>query len=427
MGVRVKLNQFRLYLYIDLLKTPFGKFKPVAYSLLNNYQDEFFILIKGIPYCCMPDATEHITYEKSGNKSYHRLKKCARCLHAKDCPGIENGLKIATLRPIKDLPKEIVLELTKSCNQDCPICNLKKKKDRALPVKIVKNALAECESLGIKKVLFTGGEPLLYEDLVEVLRYAKERGFYVRLNTNASLLNKELITSIENYVDNILISLQGYNAKSDMALAGSGNLFLKKIKNIGLVKKSSIPIMRIGTIISQTFIKNLLSYYRLIKALGVKRWELYRPMINTKNSCEYKLTNSDFEKIFEFIITIRKKGLYLIIGNTIPFCVIKKTLDHPEIFAGNMYDDGHLRLVFDSMGHIKPSYFIDKTVGNNISDAWNHAFLKKIRSLSYLPQECKKCFYLRWCKGGSRFLAREHKRSFFATDPLYSPHKEHRL
>ena len=77
-------------------------------------------------------------------------------------------------------------------------------------------------------------------------------------------------------------------------------------------------------------------------------------------------------------------------------------------------------MVCDVDGFFKPSYLISENLGEKISDSWQNPFLQKIRSLDYLPQKCQDCFYLQWCKGGSRSLAKIISGNYFDCDPLMS-------
>ncbi len=419
-NIRFSCHDYQLSLKIDAAKIASSKIRRNIYKLLNEYRDLLFIAIEGIPYCYLPGAKEHIFYAKQAGKKYYNPDKCRSCLYFKNCPGLEKNSRIKEAIPIKDLPQEIAFELTQDCNQSCRLCSLHSTEKCSLPFKKIKEVLREGWSLGIKRASFTGGEPTLHKDIREILRYAKDKGFYVRLNTNAISLNEDSIKKIEDSVDNILISLQGCNIKTEEALTGSGRFLEKKLKNIAYIKKSRIPILRIGTMISKTLIADFINYCKIIKGLNIKRWELYRPITARENHAEYKLTKYDFNKVANLILWVRKKGVFAIFGNTLPFCMSQVTFRHPEIFAGNMYEDGHMRLVLDAKDFFKPSYFINKDLGSSILGAWKNPALNKMRSLSYLPEECERCRYLNWCKGGSRSSSWKKNKNLFATDPLYN-------
>lgn len=409
-------NNCTIKIRINLAKISFLKAIPLLYLLLNKFENYYSILIEGLPYCLMPDASNHIVYIKKFDTHYFKNKECHGCKLENHCPGWPTGFGMAEkIQPatIKDLPKEIVLEVTEGCNQDCLLCFSKKRK-KEISLEKIKGIINECHILGIKVIRFTGGEPLLYKNLEEALAYAKEKSLYVILNTNATILDKKRM--LKNYVDNILISLQGFNCYSEEKLTRTKANFKKKINNI-LELSCSIPTVRIGTIISNTFLNNLHKYCFLMKKLGIRHWELYRPMSEDRN-VEFEITRNDFLKTMLYIKQIKKDGVDIKIANPLPFCITSDFTLSSYTLLGAEADDGHSRIVYDSGGFYKPSYSISKNLGTKITNAWKNPFLQKMRSLSFLPEKCKKCFYLKWCKGGSRYWANKANDDYFATDPL---------
>lgn len=399
------------------------KVKTLLYFLLNHLEKEFFIKIMDVPYCLMPDAADHLSYKARKNKNYTKIKNCLRCRYYQCCPGFYEGFftKKLNINPPLDAPVDIAIELNNECNLKCRCCLKNRSSENViLPFKTIKKTLEEAKSMGISYVRFTGGEPLLRKDIVKILRYTKQNGFTVFLNTNGFLLDKKKIESIENYVDNILISICGYNSDLEEELSGiNQNLELKFI-NILRAKNSKIPYVRVGTIISKILIREFDNYFKLISTLGIKNWELYRPMLSKhimKKYQQYNLTKNDFLRLMHYVKRLRNSGMNAYIANALPFCITKNK-GLKTVLNGARFDDGHSRLVLDARGYFKPSYFINKNLGRSIKEAWNHKFIKNIDSLRYLSSRCKRCYYLRWCLGGSRYLAKESKGSYFCPDPL---------
>lgn len=399
------------------------KVKTLLYFLLNRLEKEFFIKIMDIAYCLMPDAADHLSYKARKNKNYTKIKNCLRCRYNLCCPGFCEGFftKKLNINPPRDAPVDIAIELNNECNLKCRCCLKKRSSGNvALPFETIKKTLEEAKSMGISYVRFTGGEPLLRRDIVKILRYTKQNGFTVFLNTNGFLLDKKKIESIENYVDNILISICGYNSRLEEKLSGiNQNLELKFI-NILRVKNSKIPYVRVGTVISRMLIREFGKYFKLISTLGIKNWEFYRPMLSKhiiKKHEQYNLTKNDFLKLMHYVKRLRNSGMNTYIANAMPFCITKNA-SLKTVLNGAKFDDGHSRLVLDARGYFKPSYFINKNLGKSIKKAWNHKFIRDINSLQCLPYRCKRCYYLKWCLGGSRYLAKESKGSYFCSDPL---------
>ncbi len=318
-------------------------------------------------------------------------------------------------------PENITIEVTTVCNQRCEFCFYaqKKLKNLFLPKSRIIDALNEAKKLKVESIRFTGGEPLLRKDIVDILSQTKDLGFYVFLNTNATLINDDLIRKIENNVDNVLISLPAAS-KLIAKKIGNSNISLK-LKNIRKLVRSRIPHIRVGTIISRYLLKNFNQYFNLINYLGIKRWEFYRPMIEKKilkKLPEYNISRQDILKVMNFCLWLRKKGIAAYIPNAVPFCITDDKKLAIYSLKGGQFDDGRERLVLDVRGYFKPSYYIDINLGETITSAINHPFIKKVHSESWLSEVCQKCPFVNKCGGGSRFWAYQKYGDYFAKDPL---------
>jgi len=324
-------------------------------------------------------------------------------------------------------PIEIMIETEPGCNFKCDFCFNKEsfaKKGRTnkkLSIDTIKNIINESARLGIKIIRFTGGEPLFRENIFDLLKYARQQGLEIRLNTNASLFNEEMAVKLFGLIDNVLIPIESWDKKREESITGYKYSLSKKIKAIKLLSKIKVPRIRVGTVATKENIKNFDKLANLILKLPIHEWEVYRPM-NVKNR-EQDLQKSDIEKLVKKIIAVKKKTKKrVLIANAIPFCAIDQPEKLSAVCAGALYEDGHSRLVVDPRGFIKPHYFIDKKLGapTEIIKAWQNPWLKKIRSLKYLPAKCQACQYLETCRGGSRYLAKKINGSFFAPDPLFT-------
>ena len=414
--LKVRHHKSVLEIFIETKKIDSALIESL-YCLLNELENSYFITIHNIPYCLMPDATDHIIYGHPSVFTYNRISICKECSLKRNCPGWQEDLSInpVTAKPVNLLPNEIVIEVTKACNLNCISCNINNENIMHVGMKRAKEIVNEAKQLGIKAIRFTGGEPLLNPDLWEMLSCAKKMGFYILLNTNATLIDQKCLKRINQTVDNALISLQGYDTTSDRILTQSNYDFNKKIGNI-LKIKSRIPITRIGTIISKPLLNKFDRYVDLLEYAGIDTWELYRPMLKNPRK-EFMITRNELIIIMHKLARIRK-GINARIANAVPFCINGDFDLALSTLVGASADDGHTRIVWDTNGYFKPSYFINKNLGASINEALAHPFLKKILAMKYLPSKCKECRYLKWCKGGSRVIAKNKKGNYFSSDPL---------
>ncbi len=136
--------------------------------------------------------------------------------------------------PDVNFPYDIYVHLTNKCNLQCPYCY--NKTDRETKIKLEKRGLVSptmstdefkelLEKLvkyGVRRILFTGGEPLLRPDVMELVAFARERshdrvragGTAVNLEmlTNATMIKPQVAEQMCELLDTVTISLDGHEA-----------------------------------------------------------------------------------------------------------------------------------------------------------------------------------------------------------------------
>lgn len=117
---------------------------------------------------------------------------------------------------ISAYPLDLDIEVTSRCNLDCPMCwrTDRLRKDLFGPVEdmdlgLYRKIIDEAGQGGVSAVkLCLLGEPLMHPDIVEIVRYAKQRGIVdVIFNTNGVLLTEQMGHDLlEAGVDGVFIS-----------------------------------------------------------------------------------------------------------------------------------------------------------------------------------------------------------------------------
>lgn len=119
------------------------------------------------------------------------------------------------------------------CNQKCTFCYAAGQKMSAateLSTGEWKKILDKLKKAGVPMVTFTGGEPTLRSDLVELVDHAK--WFVTRLNTNGILLTPDLASKLKTAsLDSVQITLYSHNEAIHNELVGS-NHFADTVKGI---------------------------------------------------------------------------------------------------------------------------------------------------------------------------------------------------
>ena len=170
------------------------------------------------------------------------------------------------------------------------------------------------KKMGVSHVRFTGGEPLLRKDLFSLIEYARRLRLKVWLNTNGSLITKANAPKIKRFVENVLISLNGFDEASEFAV--SKGSFKKKMEGVDLLK--GIGFLRAGIVLTTTNIQNLERYYQLARKFD--EIEFYRPI---GFEVSKKLLKNAIVKIVDLN---RKYERSFRIANPLPFCFFKPEL-----------------------------------------------------------------------------------------------------
>lgn len=84
-------------------------------------------------------------------------------------------------------PLSAVFVVCNRCNLTCKYCNSPFLKDRELSLDEISLLFDNLKKSGIYRLGLTGGEPLLRDDIGEIIALAKKKGFYVSLNSNLLL------------------------------------------------------------------------------------------------------------------------------------------------------------------------------------------------------------------------------------------------
>lgn len=145
------------------------------------------------------------------------------------------------------LPLWLLAELTYRCPLQCPYCS------NPLEFASIQSELTtdewfkvfkDARQMGAVQLGFSGGEPLVRQDLPELIEYAHQLGFYTNLITSGLGFNEEKIARFKQAgLDHIQVSFQASDPVINDMLAGSRNAFEKKKDIARLVKKYEYPMV----------------------------------------------------------------------------------------------------------------------------------------------------------------------------------------
>lgn len=164
----------------------------------------------------------------------------------------------------KNQPLFSTLEITQSCNLKCKHCyNFDRRGPEShVPQKFMetlfaKNTISQLAELGALSLNITGGEPLLHSGLLEIVSFAKEKNFHIRVKTNGLLLTQNLAkTLFKAGVREIDISLYGTNEEEYLSFCGKTGYE----RTISAIKNSMAENLKVNV--------SLILHHENVKDLG---------------------------------------------------------------------------------------------------------------------------------------------------------------
>jgi MoaA/NifB/PqqE/SkfB family radical SAM enzyme len=146
---------------------------------------------------------------------------------------------------------QLDIELTERCNNNCIHCCINLPEDyvdarnREMGTDFVKDVITQAADLGCLTVRFTGGEPLLREDLAELYVFARRLGMQVILFTNGRLITPELAALLARIPPGrvVEVSIYGMRPESYDRAVGKKGAFAEFRSGVALLEKHQIPFI----------------------------------------------------------------------------------------------------------------------------------------------------------------------------------------
>lgn len=157
----------------------------------------------------------------------------------------------------EEIPISGTFELTPRCNFECRMCYVHLSNSeinqfgKEFTTKEWIRLAQEAKEAGTTWLCITGGEPLMHPGFKEIWKEISQMGFFITLQTNASLIKnyEKLLEKFPPYA--CKITLYGSNDRTYQSVCGVKQGFTKVNEGIQILKKLKIPIWLVSTIIKQ--------------------------------------------------------------------------------------------------------------------------------------------------------------------------------
>lgn len=194
--------------------------------------------------------------------------------------------------------------LTNRCNHQCEYCGIWRLKTNELSRDEVFFVIDELARCGNKAIAFTGGEPLIREDIGEIIDHCFYKGIYTKLTTNGSLV-KDRIDGLGK-VGFVRLSFDGPKEIHD-AQRQSGS-YGEVIQAVELLKGSNIKI-GLNCVISKLNVLYIGDILNQAKRMGLR--VSFQPLEYRNNRgflSSNMPTKEEYREVFRTLIAEKKRG-----------------------------------------------------------------------------------------------------------------------
>ncbi|MBA7650014.1 putative mycofactocin radical SAM maturase MftC [subsurface metagenome] len=204
----------------------------------------------------------------------------------------------------KHIPIKGQLELTFRCNLKCVHCYVAEDKTRhELSFQEITDILDQIHQEGCLWLSFTGGEPLMRTDFLDIYRYAKRKGFLITILTNGTLMSPEIVEYLgEEPPFSIDLTLNGVTEKTYESISQVPGSFRKVMKVIRLILDKKLPL-RIKTKATRLNYHELDKIKQYVDSMGIElrlNAMLYPRLTGSLKPCSFRLSPDEIISLDRF-------------------------------------------------------------------------------------------------------------------------------
>jgi radical SAM protein with 4Fe4S-binding SPASM domain len=322
--------------------------------------------------------------------------------------------RIEPLSVIPSAPFRLDIALTYRCDNDCLHCYVGRPRDfPEQPVQFWKKALDKCWDLAIPHICFTGGEPTLYEGIVQLVEYAEDLGIVTGILTNGRRLrDKEFLDKLVTAgIDHFQITLESHREDVHDRItrcAGSWKETVEGIKNA-----VATPVYTItNTTLTGLNASEIEKTVDFIASLGVSVFAVNGIIYSGRSQeSEIGIPEKELAPVLQSIIdSARRNNMRFIWYTPTRYC----SLNPVHLGLGvKQCTAAKLNLCVEPDGTCIPCQSFYESLGNFVNDdfkqIWENPISVAIRSRQWCPDECRSCEDFALCGGGCPLYAKTNR------------------
>lgn len=213
----------------------------------------------------------------------------------------------------KRLPLTVIYNITDRCNARCKYCYLRYY-HRGTPeptTQQIFKVIDELKKNGTQRISLGGGEPLIREDIDEIVKYIKKKGMACVINSNGILV-PEKIKTIKK-ADALCLSLDGPEEIHDL-YRGQGS-WQKVMSAIKIARENKITL-NTNTVLNKSNLEAVEYILDLAKKYGfLAEFNLMIGYLPDKTRSVEPASNQEIKTVIKKILNYKKRGYPILMSS----------------------------------------------------------------------------------------------------------------
>jgi heme b synthase len=337
----------------------------------------------------------------------------------------------------------VAWELTRNCNLFCEHCRGSSghiQYQDELTTEECHCLIGQILEVGKPIIILTGGEPLLRDDIVEIGRYAVDKGLTVVIGTNGTLITTDMAASLKKIpISRIGISLDFPHAELQDRFRGQDGAFAAAMDGIANARDAGIEV-QINSTITSLNVAMLDELINLALDMGAVAFHpfLLVPTGRGRGLKPVELSAEQYEATLNWIYDRQQE-----LGDSLFFKptdapqymrIVKQRQKTDKVAEGSRPGGGHSAgtitrgclagtgfAFISHQGKAKGCGYLDVVAGDvrqqSFAEIWaDSPLFRDLRNLANLKGKCGVCEYKRVC-GGCRARAYEATGDYLEAEP----------
>jgi len=336
------------------------------------------------------------------------------------------------------LPNTIWLITNYNCNNRCSFCyaakacEIAQKENEIMDYTYACDVLKEMRACGTQHCLLIGGEPTLYPEIIELVKFGTSIGLAMKLVSNGRRLSDStFVDSLKNAgLVHSSVSIEASTAELNGLITNKAHSFEQSIKGIVNLQNAKISNNTVLTI-SALNAAEIVQVAELMHKNGVLNilYNFSLPSVANDGDAigdAHSLFPKEYaDLISEAYLKLKLKKIHISFFATLPLCLIEENIRSQMMLDKTINRGYHCHVfygtgaAFEPNGNVLPcTHFVDAPLFNakgvdgkfayegKFADEWENGIHKDFieKTWCYPAEKCESCELWGYCTGGCPFL-----------------------